>query len=131
MPHKHYETGTPAQWLEFAKADLALAKIPLPRGTKYEQLCFLAQQAAEKSIKSVLLKLKIHFPPSHNIQGLVDLLPTSVARIPVLCAAAGMTVYATAFRYPGEPDPVTKKEYKEAIKLAEAVVEWAEIIVAS
>ncbi len=37
--------GSPGDWLTRAKADLALAKAPLPAGGLYEDLCFHAQQA--------------------------------------------------------------------------------------
>ncbi|MHB9036024.1 MAG: HEPN domain-containing protein [Armatimonadota bacterium] len=56
----------PSRWLRNARADLAIAGIKLPPGGQYEQLCFHAQQAAEKSIKAVLLKLEIDFPFTHN-----------------------------------------------------------------
>lgn len=40
------------RWLARAKGDLALASAPLPPGAFYEDLCFHAQQAAEKAIKA-------------------------------------------------------------------------------
>ena len=45
--------GTPKDWLARAQGDLALAQISLPEGAYYEDLCFHAQQAAEKAIKAV------------------------------------------------------------------------------
>ncbi|MEJ5376514.1 MAG: HEPN domain-containing protein [bacterium] len=45
--------GSPAEWLMLARADLALAKAPLPPGAVYEDLCFHAQQAAEKALKGM------------------------------------------------------------------------------
>jgi hypothetical protein len=41
--------------MDRAKGDLALARAPLPEGGFYEDLCFHAQQAAEKALKSVYL----------------------------------------------------------------------------
>ncbi|MHC2995220.1 MAG: HEPN domain-containing protein [Candidatus Atribacteria bacterium] len=35
-----------------------------------------------------------------------------------------LTAYAVDARYPGDYEPVTKEEYKEALKLAEDVFEW-------
>ena len=43
--------GSSGDWLRYAKADLALARVPLPQGGLYELLCFHAPQAAEKSVK--------------------------------------------------------------------------------
>lgn len=48
MPPEVYAPGSPADWLRYAYSDLALAGItPLPQ-VLLEQLCFHAQQAAEK-----------------------------------------------------------------------------------
>jgi HEPN domain-containing protein len=36
-----------------------------------------------------------------------------------------LTQYAVETRYPGPAEPVTQKEYREAVKMAERVVKWA------
>lgn len=53
MPPERQMPGSPDDWLRRARSDLALAKVPLPEGALYEDLCFHAQQAAEKAIKAV------------------------------------------------------------------------------
>lgn len=53
MPTERPMPGSPAEWLARARGDLALARVPLPAGGFYEDLCFHAQQAAEKAIKAV------------------------------------------------------------------------------
>ena len=75
MPPESADLGSPLRWIRLAEADLALAAAPLPRGAIYELLCFHAQQAAEKSVKAVLVHEGIEFPPTHNIQRLIALLP--------------------------------------------------------
>ena len=51
MPPEVYAPGSPADWLRHAYSDLALAGVtPLPQ-VLLEQLCFHAQQAAEKPLK--------------------------------------------------------------------------------
>ena len=45
------------QWMASARSDLAIAGITLPPEAMYEQLCFHAQQAAEKALKALLLSL--------------------------------------------------------------------------
>jgi HEPN domain-containing protein len=55
VPPDALDANAPARWLKNARADLALASITLPEGVQYEQLCFHAQQAAEKGLKAVLL----------------------------------------------------------------------------
>jgi len=56
-----------------------------------ELLCFHAQQAAEKSIKAVLLHEETSAPHIHSIERLVDLLPSGVQRPGVLFEAARLT----------------------------------------
>jgi HEPN domain-containing protein len=45
--------GTAHEWLERARAKLALANQSLPPGGFWEDLCFLTQQAAELAITAV------------------------------------------------------------------------------
>lgn len=108
MPPSSERADTPLRWLQNAQADLALARIPLPRGVTYEQLCFHAQQAAEKAVKAVLLKCGIDFPFTHNLQALLDLLPKDLTRPKELTEAVDLNPYAVATRYPGEAEPVTE-----------------------
>ena len=44
--------------------------------------------------------------------------------------AAGLSDYAVASRYPGTSEPVEDEEYRDAIHMAEAVVFWAEQMIA-
>lgn len=123
-------SGASIAWLRYARADLALARVPLPQGGLYELLCFHAQQAAEKSVKAVLLHYGgIEPPRTHHLEHLIDLLPAYVARTTVLSQSARLTVYGTATRYPSDAEPVSIEEYQEALCLAEAVVAWAEKII--
>jgi HEPN domain-containing protein len=124
-----HEPGSPGSWLAYAKSDLALAKHADDPGVLLETLCFHAQQAAEKSIKAVLIRYGIPAPKTHSIERLVDMLPPSVERSPLLVEAAQLSEYAVTFRYPGDEPPVSAEEYGDAVRLAEAVVLWAEGIV--
>jgi len=119
------EAGSPEAWLRYAEADLQMARTPLPTGGLYEQLCFHAQQAIEKSIKAVLIREGVEVPRVHSIERLIDLLPVGVARTKELVDAAQLTEYATTFRYPGEAEPTTEEDYREALGLSEAVFAWA------
>ena len=113
---------SPLTWMEYAKSDLAAARGPAPEGVMLETLCFHAQQAAEKSIKAVLVARGVPFPRIHSIERLTDLLPPDIARTADVLESARLTAYATVFRYPGMPDPVSEERYDEAVRLAEAVV---------
>ena len=131
MPRDSDRADAPSRWLSNARADLAIAGITLPPGGLYEQLCFHAQQAAEKSIKAVLLKMGVNFPFTHNLQALMDLLPPELAPTPVPTDAVDLNPYAVTARYPGETEPVTEEEYLDALRIAENVVSWAETVVDS
>jgi HEPN domain-containing protein len=48
-PPERFAPDDPREWLNRAMSNLTLAKIKIP-GTYLEDLCFEAQQAAEKAI---------------------------------------------------------------------------------
>lgn len=121
----------PQRWLANARADLALAQVPLPEGGLYEHLCFHAHQAAEKSIKSVLLHLGIAFPFTHNLQSLLALLPGHLPIPGAVAESVVLTPYAVATRYPGEMEPVTEEDYREAVLLAQTVYGWAKTVMSA
>jgi len=118
----------PLRWLANARADLALARVPLPEGGLYEHLCFHAQQAAEKALKAVLHANGVEYPFTHNVQLLIDLLPAGLTAPQTILAAADLTPYAVTTRYPGEVEPVTAEERAEAVRIATIVVQWAEAL---
>lgn len=125
MPPERPESGTAALWLRHARSDLALARVPPTQDILLETLCYHAQQAAEKSIKAVLTKLRIPFPKTHNLKILLELVPPTCAVPDAVGQCASLTAYAVMSRYPGEYEPVTTDEYDEAVRLAEGVVSWA------
>jgi len=125
MPHE-IQSGSPEDWLRRAHSDLALACGRLRRDVLPEDLCFHAQQAVEKSLKAVLISKGVDFPRTHNLRILIDVLPETVFRDPVLDSSAALTDYAVSARYPGEVEKVTKEELKKARHIAREIVAWAE-----
>jgi HEPN domain-containing protein len=125
MPQDN-DAGSPREWLRYAEADLNLARMPLPEGTMHEQLCFHAQQAAEKALKAVLVSLGSDFPHTHDLRILTEIISRQIAISPSIAKCAGLlTPYAVAFRYPGGYEPVQDEERQEAVSAARDVVEWA------
>ncbi len=98
--------GSAEDWLRYAKSDLELARIEKPEGVLLENLCFHAQQAAEKTLKAVLISLEIDFPRTHNIRTLLDLLPEGVDVPQEVEESAILTDYAVESRYPMNTEPV-------------------------
>lgn len=120
--------GSPSDWLMRARADPALATAPLPTGALYEDLCFHAQQAAEKAIKAVYRKNAPTFRYTHDLKEPLAALRKAGVLIPDDVEESAILLnYAHQFRYPGLEEPVTKEEDEEA--LAGRVVQWAAAIV--
>jgi HEPN domain-containing protein len=125
-PPERFAPDDPREWLNRARSNLALAKSNIP-GVYLEDLCFEAQQAAEKAIKAVMLRRNIDFPYVHDLARLLSMLEEQGEEIPeVIRKAEELTRYALVTRYPGIARPVSEQEYAEAVAIAEAVVRWAE-----
>jgi len=125
-----HDPGSPTSWLRFARSDLAVARQKPGAEVLPETLCFHAQQATEKTIKAVLVHVGVPVPKTHNIERLVDLLPCSIERVPLLIQATLLSDYAVIFRYPSDEEPITEEDLAKAIGTAELVVGWAEKMVA-
>lgn len=121
----------PLSWLSRAKGNLTLAeKGGRLKGVLFEDLCFNAQQAAEKALKAVCLWKGIDFPKTHSLVHLVDILEATGLEIPQGVRDADiLTQYAVQTRYPGIVEEITRSEYREALKLAANVVFWAEKVI--
>ena len=116
----------PDEWLHRARSSLALAR-QKTSDILYEDLCYQAHQAAEKSLKAVLISSKIPYPYSHDINALLSVLEQNNISFPEeLWSTVTLTSYASDTRYPGFDKPVTKDEYDKAIILAHTILRWAE-----
>jgi HEPN domain-containing protein len=128
MPLDRRPPDDPVEWLNRAKSNLARAKTDVSLSRVYvEDLCFDAQQAAEKAIKALLLARNIAFPFVHDLAQLVTVLQQSGQEVPAPVAeAARLTRFAVETRYPSLVEAVTLEDYKRAIAIAEEVVRWVE-----
>lgn len=114
-------------WLRRARSNLARAR--LGRETPdvlYEDLCFDAQQAAEKALKGLLTYLTLDIPRTHSVGYLLKLIEESgQVQVPDgLKEAAILTDYAVTARYPGDWEPIEKADYERALRLAQEVYGW-------
>ena len=128
MPRRRRPPDDPYEWLNRARSNLKRAKADIRLSDVYlEDLCFDAQQAAEKAIKGVFLRLGVPFPYTHDLTDLLALIEKRGEPIPEPVQDAGrLSRFAVVTRYPGLAEPVTRKEYEKAVKIAEEVVRWAE-----
>ena len=116
----------PREWLNRARSDLAIARADVP-GAYPEDLCFHAQQAAEKAVKGLLVMNGVGFPFVHDLAFLSSLLEETGEAIPeAVLRAADLSDYAGLTRYPGPYEPVSEEERADAISVAEVVVRWVE-----
>ena len=127
MPPERRPPDDPREWVNRAHSNLVRARATLP-GVYLEDLCFDAQQAAQKAIKAVLIARGVSFPLVHDLARLLTLLGQSGETIPPdIADATDLTRFAIATRYPSIAEPVTAAEHRRAVAIAEAVVAWASI----
>ncbi len=130
MPDR-YPPEDPREWLNRAQSNLSLAKMQGER-VYLEDLCFNAQQAAEKAIKAVLIHREVEFPYVHDLSELLTVLEQAGQELPpVLRQAERLTRFAVFTRYPGIAPPISPEEYTEATRIAEEVVQWAKKVILS
>ncbi len=120
--------ANPQEWLRRARSNLQRARTDIaPEGVYLEDLCFDAQQAAEKAIKAVLIHRDVPFPFVHDLVALLGELQADGLEIPAEIREAGrLNRYAVAARYPGTLEPVSAQEHQAALSIASTVVDWAE-----
>ena len=116
----------PWAWLDRSRSNLTRARHTHP-DVYLEDLCFDAQQAAEKALKGLLIHLGAAFPYTHDVADLITLIEDHDLPVPESVKdAAILTDYAVATRHPGVGEPVTEDEHERAVAIAERVVEWVE-----
>jgi HEPN domain-containing protein len=127
MPPESRALEVAAEWLRRARSNLARAKQPKPPEVFWEDLCFDAQQAAEKAVKAVLVRHQIDYPRTHRMSELLVLLSQAGHTVPEhLWVADSLSGYGAVTRYPGQAVPVDEAEHRRAVELAEQVLRWAE-----
>lgn len=129
-PHDHPDSGTPSDWLRRARSSFALAQVAKPDATCWEELCFQAQQGAEKAIKAVMLHRDVRFSYVHDLGRLLSELEAGGHPVPdEVKGCVTITPYAFQTRYPGDYEPVTEADYRRALEQTEKVLAWAAEIV--
>lgn len=111
------------RWVAWATDDLAAARAvtvgptaPFPR-----QACYLAQQAAEKALKALLIAQDIDFPKTHDLLRLRALVPAAAQVQTVAGAWSELTDWVVQARYPGPGADACLADAQCAIALAQAV----------
>jgi HEPN domain-containing protein len=129
MASDRFSPDDPREWLNRARSNLAMARALVP-DAYMEDLCYQAQQAAEKAIKAVMIQRDIEFPYTHNIERLLTFLSQNGEDVPeTVWAAQDHTRFAFADRYPGNEPPLSEEDYRRNLAVAEVVVRWAEELI--
>jgi len=118
----------PEAWLQRARSDLALARTVVDSADVLrEDVCFHAQQCAEKALKALLVNLEIPYQRTHALETLIDLMKASGVKIPrEVDRSFFLTQYAVETRYPGEWEAITEEETRSALEMAAMVLAWVE-----
>ena len=110
-------------WLKFAIEDLKAAKSFLSKEELMPRhACWLAQQAAEKAMKSVLVFEKIKIPKTHDLEYLLTLIPEKWNLNKLNCNFESLTEWAVEARYPGDWDEASEEDAVAATESAEKII---------
>jgi HEPN domain-containing protein len=115
-----------SRWLQYAEEDLQEAErlVGLPDVVPRHP-AWLAQQAAEKAVKAVLVYEQIAFPRTHNMTTLVSLIPAEWRVRSVDADLERLTEYAVEARYPVDVPEIAEEEARLAVEDAARLVRTA------
>jgi len=110
------------RWFRYAQEDLTAAEAMLGENdVAPRHVCWLAQQAAEKALKAVLVFLQIDFPKTHDLDALRNLIPEDWPLKKNQPDLASLTEWAVEARYPGDWPEAVETDARSAIEHARAV----------
>lgn len=129
MPPERQSPDTPAEWINRAASDLAIARTRI-EGAYLEDHCYHAQQCIEKAFKAVLLHRQGSFPFIHDLAELLHRIDCTGLRVPDdLRDVVGVTEYAVEGRYPGFDEPVQECQWLDAVEKCEKALQWCRQII--
>lgn len=120
---EHYREAI--RWLRYAEEDLNAASAMLGHPTVTPRhICFLAQQAAEKGIKAVLIASQTRFPFRHDLDELRNLIPEQWSMRDCPADLSELTEWAVEARYPTDEQDPDAEDAQRAVEQASIVVVW-------
>lgn len=126
---QNFKHAYASELLRIAEGDFeTLEVLTCAQKGRAENVCFIAQQVVEKSIKAVLVSRSIAIPFTHNLEILLDRLdeadlPPEAAVIPDL------TEYASIRRYEEAVIDLDKDDLQGAFEIAKSTLTWAKALV--
>ena len=114
------------RWLRWANEDLLAAGHSAADAEIAPRVaCGLAQQAAEKAIKALLVAADVDPPKSHNLLRLARMLTEERACLLLEVDLEELTRWAIEGRYPEDLDEATANDATRAVELARQVTALA------
>jgi HEPN domain-containing protein len=123
MNERHDLVEYVIRWIDKAEHDLLAAEhtMQLVGSGLTDIICFHCQQCAEKYLKALLVSLGVQFPKTHDLRLLLDLVPERVSLDLPRTRVVPLNRYVIEGRYPGEWEPITAEEAREALAMAREV----------
>lgn len=89
------------RWINYSESDLGAAHVLLESEEFFpRQICFFAQQCAEKAIKAILVFEEVNFRKNHDLDRLRDLIPEGWKVKEQFPDLAELTIWSVESRYP-------------------------------
>jgi HEPN domain-containing protein len=117
------------EWLKRAKSSLKISKTAKDKDVYYEDLCFEAQQCAEKALKGLLVYFNQEICKVHSFHVILEKIEKLINIPNNVKEVTELSDYAIQTRYPGDYRPIDKEEYERAVQIAKIVLEWVTGIV--
>lgn len=109
-----------------AEDEALLAEVVSSERISSEIFGFHAQQSSEKLLKALLSEFGVHFPRTHNLRLLMDLLSDAGHPLPAALADLDLlTAYGTLFRYEDIPSE-TKFDRSAALAMVRTLHAFVE-----
>lgn len=112
------------KWLRWADEDLILARHVVADDELVARgACVWAHQAAEKSLKALLVHRNVDPPKLHDLDRLAQRLPDDEGKLFAHIELPELTRWAIDGRYPGDLDEARTADARKAISIASQVLE--------
>ena len=122
MPGNDEAMTVAREWMAKADNDLrSAAHLLKMKDCPTDTVCFHAQQCVEKYLKALLVAQGIQFRKTHDLRELLALLPSRLRPSLDNSEQDRLTEYATVTRYPGNYEPISLTEARQAVKTARRV----------
>lgn len=116
--------GEVRRWHRFAREDIKEAERQMQAvETVPRHPAWLAQQAAEKALRTVLVFEQIEFPFTYNLDVLHQRIPETWETKAVQADLDRLTEYAVDVRYPGNWPDLTRDDAQRAVQDARRLVD--------